>query len=384
MDNKNTGKKFNEDFKKTVVDLYHSGNSVKDLSGEYGVSEVTIYKWIKAYTPVEGSEGKPVTPKEVAEIQKENLKLKQELEILKRGYGHIREKVDDSEITEFIEQQKSDYPVQIMCDVLAIPRSTYYQSCHKSESNRDRENKELTERIKSIHKESHERYGAPKIHQILKKEGYTVSLKRVQRLMKKEGIRSITKKKFRPQFNKGKVIEGTNLLKQDFSTTTINQKWVGDITYIHTLRNGWCYLASVMDLHTEKIIGYSFGKSMTTELVMKALKNAYDTQKPGKDLIFHTDLGSQYTSDKFKNYVQSLNIQQSFSRKGCPYDNACIESFHAVLKKEEVNQVQYLDYESARLALFKYIEGWYNHKRIHGSISYKTPQELEDQIRGIA
>ncbi len=271
-----------------------------------------------------------------------------------------------------------------MCEVLAIPRSTYYQSGHKTESNRDRENKELTERIKSIHKESHERYGAPKIHQILKKEGYTVSVKRVQRLMKKEGLRSITKKKFRPQSNKGKVIEGTNLLKQDFSTTTINQKWVGDITYIHTLRNGWCYLASVMDLHTEKIIGYSFGKSMTTELVMKALKNAYDTQKPGKDLILHTDLGSQYTSDKFKSYVKSLNIQQSFSRKGCPYDNACIESFHAILKKEEVNQVQYLDYESARLALFKYIEGWYNRKRIHGSIGYKTPQELEDQIKGIA
>lgn len=271
-----------------------------------------------------------------------------------------------------------------MCHVLDFPRSTYYQSCHKTESNRDRLNKELTERIKAIHKESHERYGAPKIHQMLMKEDYKVSLKRVQRLMKKAEIRSITKKKFRPQSNKGKVIEGTNILNQDFSTTTINQKWVADITYIHTLRDGWCYLASVLDLHTEKIVGYSFGRSMTTELVMKALENAYETQKPDNGLILHTDLGSQYTSDDFKKLVKSLNMKQSFSRKGCPYDNACIESFHAILKKEEVNQVQYIDYESARLALFKYIEGWYNRKRIHGSIGYKTPQELEDLIRGIS
>ncbi|MBB2483580.1 IS3 family transposase [Bacillus sp. APMAM] len=384
MEQKNTGKKFNEDFKKTVVDLYHSGSSVKNLSSEYGVSEVTVYKWIKSYTPIKGTDGEPITPSEIAEIQKENLKLKQELEIFKKGYGHIRKKVNDSELTDFIDQYKAKYPVQIMCHVLDFPRSTYYQSCHKTESNRDRLNKELTERIKAIHKESHERYGAPKIHQMLMKEDYKVSLKRVQRLMKKAEIRSITKKKFRPQSNKGKVIEGTNILNQDFSTTTINQKWVADITYIHTLRDGWCYLASVLDLHTEKIVGYSFGRSMTTELVMKALENAYETQKPDNGLILHTDLGSQYTSDDFKKLVKSLNMKQSFSRKGCPYDNACIESFHAILKKEEVNQVQYIDYESARLALFKYIEGWYNRKRIHGSIGYKTPQELEDLIRGIS
>lgn len=139
-----------------------------------------------------------------------------------------------------------------------------------------------------------------------------------------------------------------------------------------------------MDLHTEKIVGYSFGQSMTTELFVKALNNAWQTQKPGKGLIFHTDLGSQYTSDEFAKHIDPLHIVQSFSHKGCPYDNACIESFHAILKKEEVNHVQYFDYESAKLALFKYIEGWYNRKRIHESIDYKTPQEFEDLIKGAA
>lgn len=271
-----------------------------------------------------------------------------------------------------------------MCDTLDIPRSTYYQSLCKTESNLYRENETLTEQIKAIHRESNKRYGADKTHRLLVKKGFQASIKRVQRLMQKAGIFSITKKKFRPQSNNKPVTERENLLEQDFSTTAPKQKWVGDITYIHTVKEGWCYLASVMDLYTKKIIGYSFARSMTTELVENALNNACETQSPKESLILHTDLGSQYTSDAFTEYAKSLSIKQSFSHKGCPYDNACIESFHAILKTEEVNHVRYLDYQSAKLAMFKYIEGWYNRKRIHGSIEYRTPQEQEDLFREMA
>src|SRR5690606_5097257 len=149
--------------------------------------------------------------------------------------------------------------------------------------------RQLTEEIHRIHKESKARYGAPKIHQSLLKEGYAVSLKRVQRLMRKAGIRSITVKKFRPQKSQGTVIERTNHLEQDFTTTTINEKWVADITYIHTLRDGWCYLASVLDLHSKKIVGYNFSRTMTTEIVLEALQNAIEDQQPGPGLIVHTD-----------------------------------------------------------------------------------------------
>ncbi len=114
---------------------------------------------------------------------------------------------------------------------------------------------------------------------------------------------------------------------------------MADITYIHTVKDGWCYLASVLDLHSKKIVGYSFSRSMTTELVLQALNNAMTTQKPNSGLILHTDLGTQYTSEAFTNTVHERGMIQSFSRKGCPYDNACIESFHAILKKEEVHQV---------------------------------------------
>ena len=125
-------------------------------------------------------------------------------------------------------------------------------------------------------------------------------------------------------------------MKRDFTTTSINEKWVGDITYIHTIKDGWCYLASVLDLHSNKIIRYAFDKKMTNNLVAKALKNSYYSQRLNKNnlLIFHIDLGSQYTSNDLKELCKEFNITQSFSKKGCPYDNACIESFHSSIKKE--------------------------------------------------
>ncbi|PIC62558.1 IS3 family transposase [Sporosarcina sp. P13] len=372
-------KRYNQEFKQTIVELYRSGTSVSDLSSEYGVSEVTIYNWIKALSPIESSGG--LTPTEIAEIQKENLRLQQEVEILKKGYDHIREKVTDQEIIDHIEQEKENFPIQVMCEVLKVPRSTYYQSFRKVKPSYTIENEAILARIKIIHAESKGRYGAPKIHYLLTQEGFTASLNRVQRIMKEAEIRSTIVKKYRPTSTTGQVEERENLLEQDFETMTINEKWVADITYINTLRDGWCYLASVLDLHTKKIIGYSFSTSMTTELVLQALSNAIAVQQPDEGLILHTDLGSQYTSEDFEKALADAKIKQSFSRKGCPYDNACIESFHATLKKEEVYQTTYIDFETARMALFSYIESWYNRRRIHGAIDYLTPQQLEDSCR---
>ena len=135
-----------------------------------------------------------------------------------------------------------------------------------------------------------------------------------------------------------------------------------------------------MDLHTKKIVGFSFDQTMTAELIIKALQNAYHTQQPAEGLIFHSDIGSQYTSDVFQKVITKFGMKQSFSYKGSPYDNTCIESFHAILKKEEVKPIRYIDEKSAGTALFQYIAGWYNRKRIHSSIDYKTPQQMEEQF----
>ena len=252
---------------------------------------------------------------------------------------------------EFINNNKSKHDIKTMCTVLGVARSTYYKSFDKTKSARELENEELKSAIKRIYKENKGIYGAPRIHYILGIEGFNVSLKRVQRLMTKLNLCAVTVKKYTPHSSK-KVAEGLeNVLKRDFTTTYINEKWVGDITYIHTSRDGWCYLASVLDLHSKKIIGYAFGKRMINDL---------------------------------KELCKEFNIIQSFSKKGCPYDNACIESFHSSIKKEEIYRNTYRTFEEANIAIFKYIEGWYNRKRIHSSINYMTPEQCELLARSAA
>ncbi len=200
--------------------------------------------------------------------------------------------------------------------------------------------------------------------------------------MKKLGIRSIVVKKYRPQKTSKVYEKGENLLNRDFSTSRINEKWVADITYIHSLKDGWTYLASsILDLHTQKIVGYSYSKNMDTSLVMQALDNAITSQKPDRGLIVHSDRGSQYTSKEYRKTIEKNNFKLSYSAKGNPYDNACIESFHALIKKECVYLNTFIDFNHAKLELFKYIEGFYNRNRIHSSIGYLTPEAYEQVCR---
>lgn len=222
-------------------------------------------------------------------------------------------------------------------------------------------------------------YGAVKICRSLNDNGAACSLKRVQRHMSAQGLRSVVVKKYRHQANHGSIPDDReNILNRNFTAETINQKWCTDITYIHVLKEGWTYLASVMDLCFRKIVGYAYGMSMTVELALKAVKNACINVKNTEGIILHSDLGSQYTSQLFESYLSCAKIRHPFSHKGNPYDNACIESFHSVLKKEEIYLHTYQDSKEARRAIFEYIESWYNRKRIHSAIDYMTPQQKED------
>ena len=273
----------------------------------------------------------------------------------------------------------------MLCKVLGIPRSTYYEALVHVPSNKKVAFLAFGELVASAYADSKGRYGAPKIRQVLLKSGTVCSSKRVQRHMKRLGLHSITVKKYRPQKNNTPVPEGkANLLKQDFKADMPNKKWVTDITYIHTLKDGWTYLACVLDLCLHKVIGYAYDRHMTAEMATQALKNATLNVKDTTGIIIHSDLGSQYTSQVFEDYVMAKKMLHSFSRKGNPYDNACIESFHAALKKEEVYTKVYYDFEEAQRAIFEYIESWYNRKRIHESINYMTPQEKEDEFTNAA
>ena len=195
--------------------------------------------------------------------------------------------------------------------------------------------------------------------------------------MKFLGLRSITIKKF--NHAGASKSDGTkeykNLLEQDFFADKPNKKWVGDITYIYTKETGWTYLAIVMDLFDLSVIGWSYGMNMTDDLVIDAFNKAMINRKLNKDGIFHSDRGSQYTSNDFEQLLEELKIKHSYSKKGYPYDNASMESFNAILKKEEVNVNTYETFNEAKLALFEFIESWYNNKRIHSSLDYITPNE---------
>ncbi|ETJ35585.1 Transposase [human gut metagenome] len=159
------------------------------------------------------------------------------------------------------------------------------------------------------------------------------------------------------------------------------KKWLTDITYLYTLKDGWCYLASIFDCCSAKIVGWHMSKNIDTKLAVQAVKNAISNQNPNThDLIIHSDLGSQYTINKFENYLNSLSIKHSYSKKGYPYDNAPIESFHSCFKKEDERMNKYIDFNDAKISTFQYIESWYNRKRIYSKIGFMTPQAYEDLI----
>lgn len=260
-----------------------------------------------------------------------------------------------------------------------MPRANYYYHCNNKVNSYHVANENLDKHILKIYKDSKFRYGSPKIQKMLEKQGVKASQKRVARRMNILGIKSIVVKKYRHQTSSKKVDDKArpNLLEQQFKADKPNEKWVGDITYIYTKENGWTYLAIVMDLFSLKIIGYSYGTNMTDKLVIEAFKKALNNSGYNKSMIFHSDLGSQYTSNDFERLLESLKIKHSYSKKGYPYDNASMESFNSILKKEEVNTKVYNTLNQARLAIFEFIESWYNRSRIHSSLGYMTPYEKE-------
>ena len=281
---------------------------------------------------------------------------------------------------------KNIYGVRSLCKAVKLHHSVYYYHKQNRENSYKKANEELDKRIKEEYEKSKERYGSPKITKILNQQGIKVSQKRVARRMKALGLKSIIVKKY--NHNGNKKVDDTNkknLLEQNFKAEKPSEKWVGDITYIYTKETGWTYLAIVMDLFDLKVIGWSYGVNMTSELVISAFKKAQIKRGITKGMIFHSDLGSQYTSKEYENLLQENNVKHSYSKKGYPYDNASMESFNAILKKEEVNVNTYETFKEAKLAIFEFIESWYNNVRIHSTLDYKTPnQKYNEYIKNIA
>ena len=278
----------------------------------------------------------------------------------------------------FISAHRETFKVGRMCALLKVSRSGFYAWLTRPESQRSRENRSLETKIRVFHAASHGIYGSPKIHQDLIDDGVRCGKNRVARIMREAGIRSRRKKKFKATTNsRHNLPVAANLLDQDFTAKTPDSVWVGDITYVPT-QEGWLYLAVLIDLYNRKVVGWSSSSRMTRQLAIDALQMALDRQSPKKGLVHHTDRGSQYASGDYQKALSDRRIVCSMSRKGNCYDNAVAESFFGLLKTEWVNHCRYRTRSEANRSLFYYIEIFYNRKRRHSALGYKTPHEYKN------
>lgn len=263
-----------------------------------------------------------------------------------------------------------------------VSNSSFYYWLKYPVSRRFVNQNELLVQIEEIHKDSKYRYGSPRITAVLKFRGVIASRPRVARLMRKANIKSIVRKKYRVQTTDSKHIYAPvpNILGRDFYAEHIGEKWVSDLTYIRT-REGWLYLTTIMDLADRKIVGWALSETMEAEKTtiaawQMAIKNRPITLK----LIFHSDRGVQYACNEFRRELMRFSVNQSMSRKGNCWDNAVAESFFKTMKTEMVYHENFTTRAQAKLAIFEYIEVWYNRKRRHSTLGYLTPQEFGELL----
>jgi len=277
----------------------------------------------------------------------------------------------------FIKTHHHTLSVQLCCELFSVSRSGYYSWLTRKPSQRERDNRRLDVKIKALYAEHKQRAGSPRITLDLRADDETCSENRVARRMKALGLRALAKRKFKVTTDSehSKPIYN-NVLNRDFTTTAINQKWAGDITYIHT-QEGWLYLAVMLDLHSRAVIGWSMAKQMKASLVCDALTMALRRRNAPKGVIVHSDRGSQYCSKRYRKLIKKHQLVGSMSRKGNCWDNAISESFFHTLKVELVHQQRYLTRLMAKQSLFQYIEGYYNRKRRHSAIGYRYPVQVD-------
>ena len=277
----------------------------------------------------------------------------------------------------FIKTQLDRHSIVALCGALRVSRSGYYNWCSRLPSGRALENKTLVNIISDTHKETLQTYGSPRMHVELTESGYDVSLGRVERLMNKNDLaaKQGKKNKQRQQHRNG-IAPVANILNRQFTAKLPNEKWVSDITFIET-REGFLYLAVILDLFSRAIVGWSMSDKIDERLVQGALTMAVERRGLRKGLLLHSDQGSQYKAKGYQQNLRNLSITCSMSRKGECHDNAVAESFFHSLKTELICNQVYCNRATAKQSIFKYIEIFYNRKRRHSTLNYQAPLIFE-------
>jgi putative transposase len=268
------------------------------------------------------------------------------------------------------------FSIRAMCRVLEVSASGYYAWCKRLKSVRAKENEKLQQQIEGVHRDSRQTYGAPRIHAALKQEGTHIGRKRVARLMKEAGLAGVSRRRSTVTTRGDRSQRpAPDLVERKFAAEQANVLWVADITYVPTWM-GFLYLAVVLDVWSRKIVGWAMAAHLRTTLITEALDMAIDQRSPN-GVIHHSDQGCQYTSTEFGKRCREAGVRPSMGSVGDCYDNAMCESFFATLECELIDRSTFRTHDQARSAIFEFIEGFYNTRRLHSALGYHSPVQFE-------
>ena len=277
----------------------------------------------------------------------------------------------------FVQEHRETFRVGKMCEVLKVSRSGFYAWLDRQPSRRVLEDETISVQVRKAHREAHGIYGSPRIYRLLRQQGQSWGRHRIARIMREEGLKARCTKQFHwISTTRSEHPAAPDLLRREFSSTRRDRVWVGDVTQLRT-GEGWLYLAMLMDLHSRKIVGWSTSSTPQQEITLEALTMAVETRRPRPGLIHHTDRGSQYSSAAYQDLLDEYGMRCSMSRPGQCLDNAAAESFFHTLKTEWIYHAHYKTRREARLAIFEYIESFYNTIRLHSLLDYRSPEEYE-------
>jgi putative transposase len=281
----------------------------------------------------------------------------------------------------FIDEEKATWPVDAMCDVLSVSRSGFYAWKTRPRSPRALEDAELVVDIKAAHRAGRGNYGSPRVFRSLRKRGKRIGKKRVERLMRQEGIAGKKRKKFCVTTDSRHADPiAPNIVQRHFDAPVPNAVWVTDVTYVWT-HEGWLYLAAILDLCSRRVVGWATSANNDTELALDALKRAKGSRTPLLGLVHHSDRGSVYASEAYRDALKTLGAVASMSRKGDCWDNAVAESFFATIKGEMIDDQEFETRAEASVAIRDYIDAFYNVSRLHSTIGYVSPIEFELMLK---
>lgn len=368
---------YSQEFKEQIVQEHFAGNTITELAKEHSLSRNTIYSWIKQYGKAI-KRTKPINMREYNDLQQKCEQLEKMVEILQQAPCTVTAPL--SERYALIQDLSEKYSVSLLCKTMKVAKGSYYNHIFRSKNENtkfEEKKRELTPIIEKIFNDSKQIYGASKIHAILKDRGYVVGQNTIADIMHENSWFCIghgAKKLYYMNLERKE-----NLLKQQFTVTRPNEVWVSDVTYFK-YNNTVFYICVILDLFARKVISHRISLNNSTQLTKNTFMTAYNERQP-QDLIFHSDQGCNYTSATFRMCLKDLNIKQSFSNPGNPFNNSVMESFFKSMKTEKLYCTDFRSEREFRMAVKEYIE-FYNEKRPHSVLRYRTPNKFEeDYIR---